>query len=263
MKFQLCAAYISKNEESNIGQSIDSVKSIADEIIVLDSGSNDRTCEIAERLGAKVYTEEWKGFVEQKNSLLTKCNADWILFLDCDEILSPELQDEINNIIKNNLIGAYYINRRTHYLSKTMKYSWQPDTVLRLVHSSLEPIFTGGKVHEKLTCKEQTRRTLKHEINHYPYKNIRHHFEKTIHYAELSAESYFLEGKRASIFNLILNPIVAFLNMYVIKMGFRDGVRGLIAAFSSMTGTFLKYAVLFEINLKNKIYKSHSRLREQ
>lgn len=252
MKLPLSVAYISYNEEHIIGKSISSIKEIASEVIVVDSNSQDNTRQIAKDLGALVFEEPWKGFVEQKNSALSKCSQEWILVLDCDEIVTPELASEIINIISNGTIGAFLINRRTVYLGKEMLYSWQPDRVLRLVHKSLKPKFLGEKVHEKLVCDFQNPILLKNEIMHYSYKSIKNHFEKTIRYAELSAESYFDLNRNTGLLQLLINPIFAFTNMYILKRGFLDGWRGLIAAFSSMTGTFLKYAILKQLKDTNR-----------
>lgn len=244
MTLPLSVAYISFNEEHIIESSINSIKSLANQIVVVDSFSSDRTVEIARTLGAEVFSEEWKGFVAQKNSALEKCRYDWILFLDCDEIVSTPLLQEISEVVKSNEPGAYIINRKTVYLGKQMNYSWQPDRVIRLVHKSLNPHFTGGKVHEKLEHSAKEINNLKNEILHYSYKDISNHFEKTVRYAKLSAETYFEQGRKAGICNLIINPLFAYVNMYFFKLGFLDGWRGLIAAYSSMTGTFLKYAEL-------------------
>ena len=252
MTLSLSVAYISFNEEHIIESSINSIKSLAGQIVVVDSFSSDRTVEIARNSGAEVFSEEWKGFVAQKNSALNKCSQDWILLLDCDEIVSPPLLQEISEVVKSNEPAAYSINRRTVYLGKVMNHSWQPDRVTRLVHKSLYPHFTGGKVHEKLEHSAKEVNNLKHEILHYSYKDISNHFEKTVKYAKLSAETYFEKGTKAGICNLIINPLFAFVNMYFFKLGFLDGWRGLIAAYSSMTGTFLKYAELKNLQELNK-----------
>lgn len=255
MKLPLSVAYISFNEENIIGKSLESISEICSQIVVVDSFSTDNTINIAKDNNAEVYVENWKGFVEQKNSALSKCKYDWILLLDCDEIISKKLMEEISEIIIKNQIGAYSINRKTVYLGKMMNYSWQPDYVTRLIHKSLQPKFTGGKVHEKLEFKGNKSTKLKNEIIHYPYHNISHHFNKTIRYAELSAETYFDAKKTSSLFKLISNPIFAFINMYFLKFGILDSWRGLIAAFSSMTGTFLKYAELMDIEKNKKLHK--------
>ncbi len=248
MKQPLSVCYISYNESDRIAVSINSVIDFATQIVVIDSYSSDSTKEIAENLGAEVFLSEWKGFVEQKNFAINKANQDWILLLDCDEVVSDELKQSIIDAIINDKIGFYSINRKTHYLGKLMKYSWQPDRVVRLLHKSLNPKFTGELVHEKIDMKDYKSSTLSGNLIHYSYRNIREHFEKTTKYSELSALSYQKIGKKSKLVNLIINPLFAFINMYILKLGILDGWRGIIAAFSSMTGTFLKYAILRELN---------------
>lgn len=251
MKYPLSVSIISYNEEERIAKTIESVLDIAQEIIVVDSYSTDNTKQIAENLGCKVFLEEWKGFTKQKNSSLIKCTKEWILCLDCDEIVTKELKQSIINAITANNNQSYLINRKTYYQKKILNYAWQPDKKLRFVRKSSNPRWEGLDVHENLVSDFKISE-LNGDLIHYSYKSIEHHFAKTIDYARLSAESYLKKGKKVSFCNLVINPIYAFLNLYIINQGFRDGFRGLIAAFSSMTGTFLKYAIMFELRLKEK-----------
>jgi glycosyltransferase involved in cell wall biosynthesis len=215
------------------------------EIIIVDSFSQDNTCEIAIGFGAKIFKEDWKGFVAQKNSALEKCTQEWILMLDADEVVSEELRSSIISVINNPKADAYYINRKTHYLGKLMNYAWQPDWNLRFVKRSARPLWKGDMVHESLHINGRTSR-IKGEMIHYSYAGIKHHFEKTIRYAEISAQSYFERGRRAGILNILLNPLYAFVRIYFLRKGVFDGIRGFIAAISSAFGTFMKYAFLLE-----------------
>lgn len=244
MILPLSIAYISYNEEHIIAESLAQSSKIASQIVVVDSFSNDKTVEIARSFGAQIFSEEWKGYARQKNSAIEKCTYDWILLLDCDEVLSNSLISEIQEIVNKNIPGIYSINRKTVYLGKKMDFCWQPDRVIRLVHKSLKPIFADSHVHEKLTFQISNTIKLKNDLIHFSYKDINHHFTKTFKYANLSATDYFKQGRKSSLLKMIVNPLFAFINMYFIKLGFLDGWRGLVAAFSSMTGTFLKYAEL-------------------
>ncbi len=251
MKLPLSVSLISYNEEKRIAETLKSIQSIAKEIILVDSMSSDKTVEIAEQMNCNVYTEEWKGFEVQKNSSLQKCTQDWILCLDCDEIVTDELKQNIVNAIQSNENKSYYLNRKTVYLGKVMNYAWQPDKKLRLVKRDSNPKWIGGDIHESLVSDFGTT-LLNGNLLHYSYQSIKHHFNKTVEYAQLSAKSYHRKRKNATIIKLVLNPTFAFFNMYIVKLGFLDGWRGLIAAFSSMVGTFLKYAMLFELkNITN------------
>ncbi len=251
MKLPLSVSLISFNEELRITETINAIKDIASEIIIVDSHSSDQTRFIAENLGCKVYTEDWKGHAPQKQASLEKCSQEWILCLDCDEVVTEDLKKNIINAIKDNKSISYYINRRTVYLGKVMKYSWQPDRKLRLVKKSSNPHWIGEDVHDKLVSDLPNAR-LDGDILHYSYLNISHHFKKAIDYAKISAEVYGKNGRKASILNLLINPSYAFLNMYILKLGVFDGWRGLVAAFSSLFGTFIKYSILLEIQNSKK-----------
>jgi len=254
-KLPLSVCLITYNEEKNIARTLKPIQDFAEEIIIVDSFSQDATCNIAKEFGAKIFNEEWKGFVDQKNSALEKCNQEWILMLDADEVVSDELRSSIISILKSPKADAYYINRKTHYLGKLMNYAWQPDWNLRLTKRSAKPIWKGDMVHESLSIVGTTSK-IKGEIIHYSYANIKHHFEKTIRYAEISSQSYYEHGKKATLLNILLNPLYAFIRIYFLRKGALDGVRGFIAAISSAFGTFLKYAFLWEKEHKSNGKKS-------
>jgi len=244
-RLPISVSIISYNEEANLARTLESVSKFASEIIIVDSFSTDKTEEIALRFKANFYRETWKGYIEQKNSALHKCTQPWILCLDCDEEVSPELLDNIAMAVKSNSKRSYLVNRKTHYLGKIMKYAWQPDWNLRLVRKGSSPIWSGLDPHDELTCTDPPQK-LKGILNHYSYSGLEHHFEKTISYARLSAISYSNAGRKFSMSKLLLNPIIAFIKIYFIRLGFLDGVRGLFAALISGLGTFLKYAFLYE-----------------
>ncbi|WP_457638846.1 glycosyltransferase family 2 protein [Persephonella sp.] len=250
-KLPLSVAFISYNEEKNIKRAIDAVKDIAEEIIVVDSGSTDRTVQIAKKSGAKVFIESWKGFKDQKNSALQKCSKEWILFLDCDEIVSDELKQSIVKVLKNPQAEGYYINRKTIYLGKPLNYAWQPDWKLRLVKKSANPKWEGGEVHEFLTVNGKTEK-LKGFLYHYTYRDIKDHFTKVINYSYLAAVDMHKKGKQFRFHKLILNPVASFIREYFLKKGFLDGIRGFIVAVSATLYSFLKYIYLWELKEKNE-----------
>ncbi len=244
-KLPLSVAIITYNEEENIERTLKSIKDIAAEIIIVDSFSKDKTVEIAKRYDVKIYSEEWKGHIEQKNSALEKCSEKWILSLDADEVLSDELRKNILETIKIEKYDGYFINRKTHYLGKLMNFGWQPDKKLRLVKRNSHPHWEGLNPHDFLTIDGKTT-FLNGDLIHYSYKNLRHHLQKTVDYAEISANVYFNNGRKATLSKLILNPLFAFFKIYIYQRGFLDGFRGFLAGFSSLLGTFLKYSFLWE-----------------
>jgi glycosyltransferase involved in cell wall biosynthesis len=248
-KLNLSISIISYNEEKNIGRTLESIADIASEIIIFDSHSTDKTKEIAESFGAKVILAEWEGHIKQKNKALKSCTQEWIIALDCDEVITPELKSNIINAINNGTADGYKINRETFYIGKLLKYAWQPDWNLRLVRTSSNPRWEGKNPHDELKIDGNIEK-LEGSLTHYSYKDMNNHFEKTIYYARLSAKTYFNMGKKFSLINLFLNPWVAFVRLYFIRQGFRDGMHGLIAGFSTFTYTALKYFFLWELEQK-------------
>lgn len=247
----LSVSIISFNEEDRIKNTLESIKDIADEIIIVDSFSTDKTVEIAKSYNAKVFSEEWKGFTAQKNSSLEKCSGKWILCLDCDEEITKELSIEIKDIINSNTSSSgYIINRRTFYLGKLLKYSWQPDNKLRLVKKDDNPLWQGENVHEYLSVNGNTE-NLKNYLIHRSYKDISDHMMKTIKYAKLSAEDYYKKGKKASLIKILLSPIFAFNKLYFLNKSCLDGIVGLIAASSAYIYAFLKYVYLWNMQREN------------
>lgn len=250
-KLPLSVSMISLNEESNLARTLEQIKPIASEIIIVDSGSTDRTIEIAKSFGAEVYSESWKGHVEQKNSALAKCSQPWILCLDCDEVPSDELINSISNAVIANHDISYYINRRTFYLGKLLKYAWQPDWCLRLVKKASNPVWIGLDPHDELISEFKSAK-LNGDIIHYSYKNIYHHLSKSLEYARISAHSYHKNGKRFSCFKLIINPMINLTRHFIFNAAFLDGFRGLIVGFSAWLSTFMKYIFLWEIEQKKR-----------
>lgn len=245
-KLNLSVALIVYNEEERLPKTLESIKDIASEIIVIDSSSTDNTCAIAESYGAKIYNEEWCGFVEQKNSLTKKCTKEYILYLDADEVVNDELKQAITCAVQNGKSDGYYIRRKTHYLGRLLKYSWQKDERLRLVKASANPLWVGEIVHEELKVNGSTSH-LAGYIIHYSYRDIDDHFKRTIRYARLSAESYYKKSKKFKLSRMIFSPAIAFMKIYIVKGGFLDGIPGLIAGISAFVYGFLKYAFLWDI----------------
>ena len=245
-KLPLSVSVISFNEELNLTRTLKSISDIADEIVLVDAFSNDRTVEIAREYGCKVFPEEWKGFTEQKNSALEKCSNEWILCLDCDEVVDEALKNSIIRAIENNNHDFYYLKRKTYYLGKLLKHSWQPDRKIRLVRKSANPRWEGLNPHDTLIC-DGTEGSLEGFVVHYSYRDLKHHFQKTVNYSKISADSYFKEGKKFSFFKLFFNPLFNGFKVYIIHKGFLDGIRGFIAGFSAFAYTLLKYLFLWEL----------------
>lgn len=249
-KLPLSVAIISFNEEDNLGKTLAAIEPIASEIIIVDSHSTDSTVEIAESYGAKVFVEDWKGHVAQKNSALEKCSQEWILSLDCDEVADQELVQSIINAVTNPTSDGYIVNRRTYYMGKYLKYSWQPDWKLRLVRRDAQPEWGGYDPHDVLSIKGSVEKIRKGDLLHYSYRDIYDHYQRLVKYAKVAAQSYDKNGKKFSYTAIYTKPLFAFVKKYFIKRGFMDGFAGLAVAVSSFIYVYLKYLFLKEIQEK-------------
>ncbi len=251
----LSVAIITFNEEVNIARTLAAVAGFAAEIVVVDSGSQDRTPLIAAEFGARVVHNEWPGHIAQKNRALAECRQEWILSLDADEVVSPELADEIRETLRRGDAAAYRINRRTHYLGRFLRYSWQPDRKLRLVRRAARPEWGGYNPHDVLRVEGEVK-DLRAELYHYSYRDIEDHLLRTVRYARISARSYHRMGRRFSFLQLCLKPPLAFIKKLVLKGGWRDGFRGWIVAFSALLSVGMKYVFLWEIEYREYNNKS-------
>jgi glycosyltransferase involved in cell wall biosynthesis len=246
-KLPVSAALISFNEEANIERTLKAVLPFVSEVVIVDSHSIDRTAEIASGLGAKVYDEDWKGHIAQKNSALEKCTMPWVLCLDCDEVVDEDLRRDIENAVRTGGMDGYSVNRMTFYMGRFLKYSWQPDWKLRLVKRSAEPVWAGYDPHDVLTIKGSTGKLGGGYLLHYSYKDTFDHYQRLVKYSRIAAQSYYSNGKRFSYFGLFSKPVFAFVKKYLLKGGFRDGFAGFAVAVSSFIYVYLKYLFLKEI----------------
>lgn len=247
---KLSVGIITFNEERILGKTLQSVKSIADEIIIVDSYSKDKTVEIAKTFGAKVYSEEWKGFGLQKNSVIEKCSGDWILLIDADEELSKELVEKINEI-KNGKseYKVYSINRSSICFGKRIKHGgWSNQYAVRLWKKECVKV-NENLVHEEYLTKENIGK-IKEFINHHSYLSLEDYLTKFNRYTSLGAQEYYKRGKKSDIFGIVINPIFKFIRMYFIRLGFLDGLEGLLLAILSSNYTMVKYYKLLELNRK-------------
>lgn len=248
---KLSVVILTKNEERNIERAIKSVKDIADEIVVVDSGSTDRTVEIAESLGAKVFYNRWVNFAVQRNFGESVVSNSWVLMLDADEEVSEELFQSIKKELENPRYQAYEVPRRTYYLGKFLKYTWYPEWRLRLFKKGV--LKYEGDLHEDVLFLEKVSTgRLKGDLYHYSYRSLYHQYTKTVNYAKGMAEIYYKNGKKFRFYKLIFNPFFTFFKNYFLKLGFMDGWRGFLVAMSSFFYTFLKYVFLYELIIKDR-----------
>lgn len=242
----LSVAVITLNEAANLPRCLASVASIASEIVIVDSHSTDRTCEIARQFGARVMERDWSGHVAQKNAALDQCRHDWVLSLDADEALDAAAVAAIDSALSDGSqqYDGYWINRLTWYLGDWVRHAWYPEWRLRLVRRDAAR-WTGTNPHDQLSVPGATAR-LSGNLLHYSYRDLAHHLQQTITYGRISGEQIAGRNRRVSAAKLIVSPIGRFLRMLVIKQAWRDGWRGLLIACSSMLAGFAKYAFAME-----------------
>ena len=245
MNSKLSAVIITFNEERNIQRCIESLLPVADEIIVVDSFSTDRTEEICKLYGIKFFQNVFEGHIEQKNIALLKANHEWILSVDADEALSETLQKAIKKSLEAPQFDAFAMNRLTNYCGKWVKYcGWYPDTKVRLVKKN-KAHWTGTNPHDKLELKEKSQVcSLQGDLLHYSYYTKEDHFKQIEYFGNISAKELFLKGKNISVFLLYLKVITQFFKSYFVKMGFLDGKTGWLISSRSAYATLRKYQIL-------------------
>jgi len=247
----LSVVIITKNEAKNVAICLDSLQGIADEIIVIDSFSTDKTREICLKYGALFFQREWNGYSEAKNFGNDKAANDWILSIDADEALSPELRKSILEIKKNLSVGKsakpterfFSFNRLTNYCRQWIRHGgWYPDTKLRLFDRRIAR-WQGDFAHERLVVQDTIKPIrLKGDLYHYSFNSIQQHVDKVNKYSSLIAAERLQQGRRGSAFKMIFGPIATFLKFYIIKTGFLDGRNGFIIAVISAYDNFLRSA---------------------
>ncbi|HXF99487.1 MAG TPA: glycosyltransferase family 2 protein [Bacteroidota bacterium] len=244
---ELSVITLAYNEEHNIAECLASVR-WADEIIVVDSGSTDRTVELARQFTDKVLTVEWKGYGATKNLALQHAKGEWILWLDADERVPDELAREMREAIRSNdgTIAGYSMPRRAYFLGRWIKHcGWYPGRVTRLFRKS-KARFTESNVHEQVVV-DGAIAELKHDLLHYTDPNLHHYFQKFNRYTTLAAADLQAAGRRFSLFDILVRPAFLFFKMYVLKRGFLDGMQGFILCVVSSAYVFTKYAKLWEL----------------
>ncbi len=287
----LSVVLITHNEESNLGRTLESVRPLVrdeqGEIIVVDSGSTDRTLEIARSFGAKIFPEAWKGYAAQKNSALEKATGDWILSLDADEELDEALQQSLANTLESlkridtltkqpdvhpfmlqdaraevaecvgvtaspDLAGIW-IARKNEFLGRWIRHGgFWPDPKLRLFRRGLGS-FEDRAVHETVTVTGQTAALKRGALLHHSYPTISDYIEHMNRYSSLGAETVVAEGRTGfSFVNIAIRPGITFIYNYIFRLGFLDGREGLLLHLYHATYVSWKYAKAWEIARSRK-----------
>ena len=243
----LAAVLIVKNEAENLTECLATLDWV-DEIVVLDSGSTDATQTVAQAAGARFFVNDnWPGFGKQRQIAQTHVQSDWILWVDADERITPELKTSIEGVLaKPTTNTVYSVARLSWVFGRFIRHcGWYPDRVLRLYPKALTG-YNDALVHEKVILKKGiTTKKLKGDLLHYTYRDLEHYLVKSAGYAAAWAEQRRQRGKQGSLGQGLLHGAGCFMKMYVLKAGFLDGKQGLLLSLLSAHSTFVKYADLW------------------
>lgn len=248
----LTAIILARNEEKNIGACIKSML-FAGEVLVIDDFSTDKTAEIAKNLGARVVQHALDGnWGQQQTFAIQQAKYDWIYFIDADERMTPELQKHIEAAIASGKKVAYRNVRLNYFWGQTLKHGgWFHDYAIHLVPK--EGTYVTGEVHPAIVHNyPEVKWPRSAYMIHYPYKSWEHHMEKMNLYTTLAARKYKNEGRKVHFFDIILHPLMAFIKMYILQAGWRDGKLGFIMAVFHYFYTMEKYVKFYYLDKKNK-----------
>lgn len=248
---QLSVVIITFNEERNLARCLESIKGIADEIVIVDSFSTDATASISERFGARFIQHPFAGYIEQKNYALSQAKNDFILSLDADEALSPELIANILQVKSAWEADAYEMNRLTNYCGHWIRHgAWYPDRKVRLFNRKSGQ-WGGMNPHDRfIPVSPDKVKHIKGDILHYSYYAIQEHIAQGNKFSEIGAKAAFEKGKSATLFTLLWRPSFRFFRDFILLGGFLDGYYGYLIARITAQATFLKYAKLRELGRK-------------
>jgi len=249
-KIPLTVAIIALDAAAQIGPLLDSVR-FADEVLVVDSGSRDATCELARRHGARVETHEWLGFGRQKQYAVSIARNDWVLCLDADERVTGRLAQSIRQALAGERYRAYRMARRNRFLGRWLAYGeGYPDWTVRLFHRA-HASWSNDEVHEAVLTTAEVGR-LDGDLLHDSAEDVATYMAKQNRYTTLHAQALYRQGVRAGYARLLVNPLVRFLKFYVFKLGFLDGGPGFAHVVIGCNNTFHKYLKLIELQKAGK-----------
>lgn len=252
MGIQLSVVIITYNEERNIRRCIESVKEIADEIVVVDSFSTDETENICKEFEVHFIPHAFEGHIQQKNYAIDQASFDWVLSLDADEALTEELKNSILKLKKDPKFKGYRMNRLTNYCGKWVHHcGWYPDTKVRLVHKQ-HARWQGVNPHDRLDMlKGEETGFLNGDLLHYSYYSRQDHLKQIEYFGDIAANELFSQGKRSGWLKITVKVIAQFVKSFFLKKGFLDGRTGLTISRLSAYATYRKYLKLLELQRQN------------
>ncbi len=244
---RISAVLITYNEEEKIQRALDSLQAVSDEIVVVDSHSTDATVELCSRYTDRVLKRSWQGYRDQKQFATDQATHQWVLSLDADEALSPQLAEEILQWKEQeNDCEGYYLPRKTFFMGRWIEHTtWYPDWQLRLFRKS-RGRWEGGRVHESFRVNGPTAR-FKGQIYHHTYASFSEYLEQLERFSSLAARDRFEEGQRAQWVHVIFHPPAIFVKNYLLRLGFLDGKPGLAVSILAAVSSVFKDLKLWEI----------------
>ncbi|TDU64160.1 glycosyltransferase involved in cell wall biosynthesis [Prosthecobacter fusiformis] len=257
MPYPISIAIISKNEQANLRRCLASAAGLAEEIVIVDSGSTDATAEVAAEFGARFVHQDWLGYTDQKNLCNSFCTQPWILALDCDEELSPELQQGIAAFFESGdsaIYDAAWMARCVWFLGRWIRHGdWYPDKKVRLFRREKGQWqgHDSSQVHERLVV-QGPHTTLRGDLYHYSFTGMRHYLDKHLSYTEVFADHEKAGGRGWSLVDAVFRPWWRFFRAYFIKAGFLDGFPGLWIAIATAFFTFMRYSRAYEGQVAQK-----------
>ena len=257
----LSVVVITYNEERNIERCLESVRGLADEIVVVDSGSTDRTTELAKETGARVVVHPFEGHIQQKNFALARCSHEWVLSLDADEALSDQLKKSIAHALASPAGDGYRMSRLTNYCGTWIRHGgWYPDRKLRLFRRG-SGVWTGVNPHDRFEFSDPQSEAglLQGDLLHYSYATVSDHLRQIDYFTDISARELYQRGKGAPLWRIILAPVFRFLRDFVLKGGWMDGFHGFVIASLSASSVLIKYTKLRHFAREENKYGRSSR----
>ena len=253
MNDHISACITAGNEEKNIRRCLESVK-WANELVVVDSFSEDRTVEISREFTDRVYQHKWLGYIGQKNLIKDMAVGPWVLFIDADEEVSPALRDEIREAFQqedHTRFAGFEFPRKVYYLDRWILHGdWYPDIKLRLFRKDLGTC-GGREPLDRMTVDGPVRR-LKSPIHHFTYDGIVDQINTLNRFSTITAETKYAEGQRCHVHDLLFRPMIRFARGYLLRRGFMDGLPGFIISMTTPYGVLIKYSKLWEIDMRSR-----------
>jgi len=245
MRPSLSVAIICKNEARNMGDALASV-AWAEEIVVVDSGSTDETAALARAAGARVLEHPWEGHIRQKNFAAGQCAGPWILSIDADERVTPELRASIERELENPKFEAYRVSRLCWFMNRWIRHEgWYPDAKVRLWKQGAGR-WGGYDPHDDVNVDGLVGR-LDGDLHHYVYRDVQHNLLTIARYSSIMARELHQRGRRAHVWDLVLRPPLVFLKKLILRLSILDGFPGLVIATTSAFSVYAKYAKLWEM----------------